>query len=39
MFGTCQDATLFTERCGFPEGAEQRLVEMLLFRNVYEDSA
>lgn len=38
VFGTYQDTTEFTARCGFPEGAEQRLVDMLAFRDVYEDT-
>lgn len=36
LFGTYKDTVTFTERCGFPEGAEQRLPEMLIFRDVYE---
>lgn len=36
LFGTYQDATAFTDRCGFPDGAEQRLPEMLVFKDVYE---
>ena len=36
LFGTYRDALTFTERCGFPGGAEQRLNEMLIFRDVYE---
>jgi sterol desaturase/sphingolipid hydroxylase (fatty acid hydroxylase superfamily) len=36
LFGTYRDTVTFTERCGFPEGAEQRLPEMLIFRDVYE---
>jgi len=36
LFGTYKDATSFTARCGFPDGAEQRLAEMLVFRDVYE---
>lgn len=39
MFGTYKDTREFTERCGFPDGAEQRLSDMLLFRNVYDESA
>jgi sterol desaturase/sphingolipid hydroxylase (fatty acid hydroxylase superfamily) len=35
LFGTYRDTVTFTERCGFPEGAEQRLTEMLAFRDVY----
>jgi sterol desaturase/sphingolipid hydroxylase (fatty acid hydroxylase superfamily) len=37
LFATYKDATEFAQRCGFPEGAEQRLVEMLAFKNVYRD--
>jgi sterol desaturase/sphingolipid hydroxylase (fatty acid hydroxylase superfamily) len=36
IFGTHRDAVAFTDRCGFPEGAEQRLGDMLVFRDVYE---
>jgi len=36
MFGTYRDATTFTPRCGFPDGAEQRLGAMLAFVDVYE---
>lgn len=36
LFGTYRDATEFSPRCGFPEGAEQRLPEMLIFKDVYE---
>jgi sterol desaturase/sphingolipid hydroxylase (fatty acid hydroxylase superfamily) len=36
LFGTYRDATEFVPRCGFPAGAEQRLPEMLVFRDVYE---
>lgn len=36
LFGTYRDSTEFVERCGFPDGAEQRLPEMLLFKDVYE---
>ena len=35
MFGTFKDAGEFTDRCGFREGREQRLGEMLAFRDVY----
>jgi len=35
IFGTYEDATEFAERCGFPDGAEERLGVMLRFRNVY----
>ena len=38
LFGTYRDTTSFTNRCGFPEGAEQRLLDMLLFKDVYEKS-
>ena len=37
LFGTYMDTTEFIARCGFPEGAEQRLGDMLKFRDVYED--
>ena len=36
IFGTYRDATDFTARCGFPDGAEQRLADMLAFKDVYE---
>ncbi len=36
LFGTYQDAVVFTDQCGFPEGAEQRLADMLLFQDVQE---
>jgi sterol desaturase/sphingolipid hydroxylase (fatty acid hydroxylase superfamily) len=36
IFGTYRDATDFTARCGFPDGAEQRLGDMLAFKDVYE---
>lgn len=35
LFGTYKDTTEFTARCGFPEGAEQKLAEMLVFKDVY----
>ena len=35
LFGTYEDTTAFVDRCGFPAGAEQRLVAMLAFRDVY----
>lgn len=35
IFGTYADATAFTPRCGFPEGAEQQLGRMLAFQDVY----
>lgn len=38
LFGTYQDSMEFSERCGFPEGAEQRQGAMLVFRDVYEKS-
>ena len=37
IFGTYKDSISFTERCGFPDGAEQRIGEMLLFKDVYEN--
>jgi len=36
IFGTYKDTVVFTERCGFPQGAEQRLPEMLIFKDVYQ---
>ena len=40
MFGTYKDTTEFVERCGFPKGAEERLIPMLAFKDVYfEDAA
>ena len=36
LFGTYKDATEFSSRCGFPDGAEQRIPEMLIFKDVYE---
>ena len=35
LFGTYKDANEFAVRCGFPTGAEEKLGEMLLFRDVY----
>jgi sterol desaturase/sphingolipid hydroxylase (fatty acid hydroxylase superfamily) len=35
LFGTYKDTTTFVDRCGFPEGAEQRLGDMLRFKDVY----
>lgn len=35
IFGTYKDATKFAERCGFPKNAENKLKEMLLFKDVY----
>jgi sterol desaturase/sphingolipid hydroxylase (fatty acid hydroxylase superfamily) len=39
IFGTYKDATDFAERCGFPQGAEAKLVPMLAFKDVYVDHA
>lgn len=39
VFGTYKDTTEFTERCGFPEGAEEKLVPMLAFKDVYFENA
>ena len=36
MFGTYRDTVTFTHRCGFAEGAEQRIVEMLIFHDVHQ---
>ena len=35
LFGTYKDAIEFVDRCGFPARAEERLVDMLCFRDVY----
>jgi len=35
IFGTYKDNTEFAERCGFPKNAENKLKEMLLFKDVY----
>jgi sterol desaturase/sphingolipid hydroxylase (fatty acid hydroxylase superfamily) len=35
LFGTYKDTTEFVERCGFPKGAEEKLMEMLAFKDVY----
>lgn len=37
LFGTYRDATDFAPRCGFPRGAESRLAQMLLFRDVHRE--
>lgn len=37
IFGTYRDTVEFTERCGFPPGAEQRFTDMFVFKDVYED--
>jgi len=34
IYGTYRDTRIFTERCGFPDGAEQRLRDMMAFRDV-----
>jgi sterol desaturase/sphingolipid hydroxylase (fatty acid hydroxylase superfamily) len=40
LFGTYKDTTEFADRCGFPKGAEKKLGEMLVFKDVYyEDTA
>jgi sterol desaturase/sphingolipid hydroxylase (fatty acid hydroxylase superfamily) len=39
IFGTYKDATEFTERCGFPKGAEEKLLPMLAFKDVYLEDA
>lgn len=35
IFGTYRDTTQFMPRCGFPGGNEERLREMLVFKDVY----
>lgn len=37
LFGTYRDTVVFTQRCGFPRGCEQKLGAMLLFRDVYDE--
>lgn len=37
MFGTFKEAEDFAPRCGFPGRSEERLTDMLLFRDVYEE--
>jgi hypothetical protein len=35
-----KDTTEFADRCGFPKGAEEKLGDMLVFKDVYyEDTA
>lgn len=35
LFGTYKDTTTFASRCGFPDNAEQKLTDILLFKDVY----
>jgi sterol desaturase/sphingolipid hydroxylase (fatty acid hydroxylase superfamily) len=35
LFGTYRDTTEFAQRCGFPTGAESKLIPMLGFTDVY----
>jgi sterol desaturase/sphingolipid hydroxylase (fatty acid hydroxylase superfamily) len=37
LFGTFMETDGFAERCGFPGRQEERLVEMLQFKDVYRD--
>ena len=37
LFGTYRDANDFVPHCGFPRENERKLVQMLAFRNVYND--
>ena len=39
IFGTYKDTTEFAERCGFPKGAEEKLLPMLAFKDVYFEDA
>jgi sterol desaturase/sphingolipid hydroxylase (fatty acid hydroxylase superfamily) len=39
MFGTYKDTTEFADRCGFPTGAEEKLIPMLAFKDVYFEDA
>lgn len=38
LFGTFKEADDFAERCGFPGSNEERLPEMLAFKDVYEQT-
>jgi sterol desaturase/sphingolipid hydroxylase (fatty acid hydroxylase superfamily) len=38
LFGTFKDAERFAERCGFPGRREERLLDMLRFKDVYADA-
>lgn len=35
LFGTFRDTTEFVEQCGFPDGHEKKLGQMLVFRDTY----
>ena len=37
IFGTYKDTTEFTSRCGFPGCNEERIGEMLIFKDVYQE--
>lgn len=39
LFGTYKDATEFVERCGFDGDREQRLFEMMMFKDVHKEAA
>jgi sterol desaturase/sphingolipid hydroxylase (fatty acid hydroxylase superfamily) len=39
LFGTYKDATEFSNRCGFPTGAEQELGAILAFKDVYREKS
>jgi len=36
IFGTYKDTTEFSPQCGFPGSSEERIVDMLVFKDVYE---
>lgn len=36
LFGTYKDADAFAPQCGFPRDNERFVVDMLLFRDVYD---
>jgi sterol desaturase/sphingolipid hydroxylase (fatty acid hydroxylase superfamily) len=38
LFGTFKEAEEFAPRCGFPDSNEERLTEMLCFKDVYGNS-
>lgn len=37
LFGTYKDTTEFTERCGFFDGGEQKIAEMLVFADIHKN--
>ena len=39
LFGTYKDTTEFSDRCGFPAGAEEKLGAMLAFEDVHREES